>query len=206
MGSQARKHGPELAQVAAGFSGKRAGRGTPITVRCVAVPRQMGQLQDRACPTRASGAEVNGAPAQPEPGICVFWARTGATTSARERTTRSTGSMGGLLGRCASVANSPCAAPRRHAHPVARPGVRTALWSAPMPQPRSRSIVVPRLLHLLAEAFDQKAWHGPNLRGLLRGVTAERAAFRLHPDRHNIWELVLHCAYWKYAVRRLLTG
>ena len=24
--------------------------------------------------------------------------------------------------------------------------------------------------------------------------------------RHNIWELVVHAAYWKYAVRRRLTG
>ena len=24
--------------------------------------------------------------------------------------------------------------------------------------------------------------------------------------RHNIWELIVHCAYWKYAVTRLLTG
>jgi hypothetical protein len=28
------------------------------------------------------------------------------------------------------------------------------------------------LLDLLDEAFDKKAWHGPNLRGSIRGVTA----------------------------------
>jgi hypothetical protein len=26
------------------------------------------------------------------------------------------------------------------------------------------------------------------------------------PGRHNIWELVVHAAYWKYAVRRRLAG
>jgi hypothetical protein len=24
--------------------------------------------------------------------------------------------------------------------------------------------------------------------------------------RHSVWEIVTHCAYWKYAVRRRLTG
>jgi len=62
------------------------------------------------------------------------------------------------------------------------------------------------LLSLLDQAFDQKAWHGPNLRGSIRGVSPEAAARRPGPGRHNIWEIALHCAYWKYAVRRLLTG
>jgi uncharacterized damage-inducible protein DinB len=62
------------------------------------------------------------------------------------------------------------------------------------------------LLALLDEAYQRKAWHGPNLRGSLRGVTAGQAAWRPAPGRHNVWELVLHAAYWKYAVRRMLTG
>lgn len=62
------------------------------------------------------------------------------------------------------------------------------------------------LLDLLDEAFDRPAWHGPNLRGAIRGLTAEAAAWRPGEDRHSIWEIVLHCAYWKYAVRRRLTG
>lgn len=58
------------------------------------------------------------------------------------------------------------------------------------------------LLDGLDEAFDKKSWHGPNLRGAIRGVTAEQAAWRPGGDRHNIWELTLHAAYWKYVVRR----
>jgi hypothetical protein len=37
-------------------------------------------------------------------------------------------------------------------------------------------------------------------------VDARRAAWRAGPARHNIWELVVHAAYWKYAVRRRLAG
>jgi hypothetical protein len=62
------------------------------------------------------------------------------------------------------------------------------------------------LLDLLDEAFDKKSWHGPNLRSAIKGVTAPQAAWRPAPGAHNIWELTLHAAYWKYVVRRRLTG
>lgn len=62
------------------------------------------------------------------------------------------------------------------------------------------------LVDLFEEAFDRKTWHGPNLWQSLRGVTAEQAVFRPAPNRHNIWEVALHAAYWKYAVRRRLEG
>ncbi len=62
------------------------------------------------------------------------------------------------------------------------------------------------LLHLLDEAFDRKAWHGPNLFGSLRTLSAAEAGARPGAGRHSIQELALHCAYWKYAVRRKLSG
>ncbi len=62
------------------------------------------------------------------------------------------------------------------------------------------------LLDALDEAFDHKSWHGTNLRGSLRGVTVEKAVRHPAPGRHNIWEIALHCAYWKYAVWRQITG
>src|SRR5690606_8113565 len=34
----------------------------------------------------------------------------------------------------------------------------------------------------------------------------DELASRPGHGRNNIWELALHCAYWKYAVRRRLTG
>lgn len=62
------------------------------------------------------------------------------------------------------------------------------------------------LLKLLEESFIKKAWHGPNLRGSVRGITIEEAAWRPAPDRHNMWEILVHCAYWKYIVRRRILG
>jgi hypothetical protein len=61
-------------------------------------------------------------------------------------------------------------------------------------------------LDLIDQAFDKKSWHGPNLRGCIRRVEIEEAAFRPAPGRHNIWEIVVHAAYWKYIVRRRLLG
>ena len=62
------------------------------------------------------------------------------------------------------------------------------------------------LTRLLDESYVRSAWQGPNLRGSLRGVSASQAAWRPRPGRHNIWELVLHAAYWKYVVWRMITG
>jgi uncharacterized damage-inducible protein DinB len=62
------------------------------------------------------------------------------------------------------------------------------------------------LLACLDQAFDHKSWHGTNLRGSIRGLSAQLAAWRPAPKRHNIWEIVVHTAYWKYAVLRRLTG
>ena len=62
------------------------------------------------------------------------------------------------------------------------------------------------LLRLVDEAYDKTAWHGPNLRGSIRQVSTQQAVWRVRPGRHNIAEVVLHCAYWKYAVRRRIRG
>jgi uncharacterized damage-inducible protein DinB len=62
------------------------------------------------------------------------------------------------------------------------------------------------LLNLIDQAYEKKAWHGPNLRGSLRGLTAAEAAWRPEPQRRSIAEIVLHAAYWKYIVRRRLRG
>jgi hypothetical protein len=61
------------------------------------------------------------------------------------------------------------------------------------------------LLLQLDQAFDGKAWHGPTLRGSLRGLTAkESAAGNSSLSGHTIAEIALHCAYWKYVARRRL--
>lgn len=60
------------------------------------------------------------------------------------------------------------------------------------------------LLKTIDQGYDRKSWHGTTLRGSLRGVSAAEAAWRPAPDRHNIWELAVHAAYWKYSVTRRL--
>ncbi len=62
------------------------------------------------------------------------------------------------------------------------------------------------LLRLIDEGYAVKAWHGPNLKGSLRGVGASKAAARPAAGRHNIWEIAVHAAYWKYIVRRRILG
>jgi hypothetical protein len=66
----------------------------------------------------------------------------------------------------------------------------------------------PRLDEIL-RALDPKPgaklWFGgASPLGCLRGVDAAQASWRPHPDRHSIWDLTLHIAYWRYAVRRHL--
>jgi uncharacterized damage-inducible protein DinB len=62
------------------------------------------------------------------------------------------------------------------------------------------------LVRLFDEAYEKKAWHGPNLRGSIRGISPDEASWCPAPGRHCIAEVVVHAAYWKYAVRRQLTG
>jgi hypothetical protein len=61
-------------------------------------------------------------------------------------------------------------------------------------------------LSIIDQAYDRQSWHGTNLRGSIRRLTPGQIAWRPAPDRHNIWEIVVHAAYWKYAVTRRLTG
>jgi hypothetical protein len=61
-------------------------------------------------------------------------------------------------------------------------------------------------LALLDEGYERRTWHGPNLKQSLRGVSAKQAAWRPRRGRHNIWEVAVHAAYWKYAVRRRIEG
>jgi DinB superfamily len=61
---------------------------------------------------------------------------------------------------------------------------------------------VAQLLAFLDQAYNRSSWHGTNLRGSIRRVTPEQAAWRPGAGRHNIWENVVHAAYWKYAASR----
>lgn len=60
------------------------------------------------------------------------------------------------------------------------------------------------LAALVRANFQGKAWQGAALAGAIRGLSAAEALRRPAKGRRNIHELVLHAAYWKYAVRRRL--
>ena len=62
------------------------------------------------------------------------------------------------------------------------------------------------LLRLVDQCYNHQAWHGPNLKGAIRRVSTKQAVWRPQPGRHSIAEIVVHCAYWKYAVRRRIRG
>jgi len=70
----------------------------------------------------------------------------------------------------------------------------------------TRTAEVGLLLTILDQAYDHPSWHGTNLRGSIRRVSLEQAAWRPGPQRHNIWETMVHAAYWKYTAWRRLTG
>lgn len=63
-----------------------------------------------------------------------------------------------------------------------------------------------RINSQLKRAYQGEAWHGPSVRELLDGVTAEQAAAQPIPNVHSIWELTNHIIAWEGIVRRRLTG
>jgi hypothetical protein len=65
---------------------------------------------------------------------------------------------------------------------------------------------VAQLVAIIDQAYNKASWHGTNLRGSLRRVTPAQASWRPAPGRHNIWEIAVHAAYWKYAAARRFTG
>ncbi len=72
-------------------------------------------------------------------------------------------------------------------------------------RPAAMNPEVAQLLAIIDQAYNKPSWHGTNLRGSVRRVTAAQAAWR-PSRRHNIWEIVVHAAYWKYAAARRFTG
>jgi uncharacterized damage-inducible protein DinB len=63
-----------------------------------------------------------------------------------------------------------------------------------------------RIIDQMQRAFSRDAWCGSSLQEALAGITADCAAARPLKSAHNIWEIVLHVAAWKGAVRQRLAG
>lgn len=58
----------------------------------------------------------------------------------------------------------------------------------------------------IRRAYDGDAWHGPPLRAILAGVSAETAGARPIRDAHSIREIVRHITFWYDGVRRRIGG
>ena len=58
------------------------------------------------------------------------------------------------------------------------------------------------LIDDLERGYDGDAWHGPPLRKVLDGVTAEAASARPIPGGHSIWEIVVHLSSWDDVIAR----
>ncbi len=75
-----------------------------------------------------------------------------------------------------------------------------------MPKPPAADPRLTLLVDNLDRAFRGRSWHGTALRGTLRGLTPAVALWRPAPGRNCAWDYLLHAAYWKYVIRRKLTG
>ncbi len=65
---------------------------------------------------------------------------------------------------------------------------------------------IERIAQQLDRAFDGRAWHGPPVMKILRGITGNQASARLFSETHTIWEIVNHMAAWKRIIARRISG
>ena len=63
-----------------------------------------------------------------------------------------------------------------------------------------------RIVDQLRRAHDGDPWHGSPVLAILKGVTAEQAAWRPPNGAHSIWELVLHMTGWRNEVAERVMG
>jgi uncharacterized damage-inducible protein DinB len=63
-----------------------------------------------------------------------------------------------------------------------------------------------RILDQMDRAYSGEAWHGPDLKQLLDGISAEDASKHPVAGAHSIWELVNHIAAWNTIVQQKSKG
>lgn len=61
-------------------------------------------------------------------------------------------------------------------------------------------------IRVLDEGYGPGAWHGPDLKAAIAGVSRELAFWRPAAGRHNIAEIAVHHAYCIRGVRAKLSG
>ncbi len=63
------------------------------------------------------------------------------------------------------------------------------------------------LVDMLDDGFGGKGWQGPsNLVNTVENLSLEQLTFSSPHEGYSIWQIVLHCAYWKWYVRKILVG
>lgn len=65
---------------------------------------------------------------------------------------------------------------------------------------------IEHILDQLKRAYEGNAWHGPSVKEVLAGITADQAHARPLRNAHTIYELVRHIAVWEDVGRRRITG
>lgn len=65
---------------------------------------------------------------------------------------------------------------------------------------------IEHIVDQMERAFDGRAWHGPPVMKILRGIRSREASARLFPHTHTIWEIVAHMTAWKRIVGRRIGG
>ncbi|MEP6492060.1 MAG: DinB family protein [bacterium] len=61
-------------------------------------------------------------------------------------------------------------------------------------------------IRLLEESYGPGAWHGPDLKAAVAGVSPQAAFWRPGPARHNIAEVAVHHAWCVRSVTAQLSG
>ena len=64
---------------------------------------------------------------------------------------------------------------------------------------------IQRIITLFKETFEGPAWHGPAVKEVLKGISAEQSLQSLD-DGHNIAELVFHITAWRTFLINKLKG
>ncbi len=65
---------------------------------------------------------------------------------------------------------------------------------------------IERIVDQMERTFDGKAWHGPSVMQILKGITANQASAQVAPETHTIREIVEHLASWKRIIRRRMNA
>lgn len=63
-----------------------------------------------------------------------------------------------------------------------------------------------RIADQLRRSYEGDAWHGPALKEVLEGISAERALSRPIHAAHTIWDIVLHVSTWASLAQRAIEG